>query len=620
MMKTTKTVPYSAVRFTGGLWQHRQQQNQSVTMPAVHARFSDTGRFAALACQADYSEDKKPHIFWDSDVAKWLEAAAYILKQTPDAWLEDVADECAALIEKNQGADGYFNSYFQVVDPDMRFENRDAHELYCAGHLIEAAVAYYEATGKDTLLRCMCRYADYIEKVFKIENSAEFVTCGHEEIELALVRLYRCTGEKRYLALAQYFVEQRGRNGKDLQVAWMEPSYGQSHLPVREQTTAEGHSVRAMYLYCAMADLALETGDDTLLAALQTLFANVTEKRMYITGGIGSSPAGEAFTIDYDLPNMTAYAETCAAIGLALLARRMSALEADGRYADTAEKAIYNGVYSGLSLNGRAFFYENPLEVNPALHGRDASVKSGKTRYPILERREVFDCSCCPPNLTRFTASFGEFLYTKTADTLLVHHYAHSSAALDLGGAAVEISQETEYPNDGAVKLTVKGMTGKTLALRIPGWCEKYMLVVDGAQVRTAPQKGYVYLPISAEACEILLKLTMTPQLIMANPAVGENAGHVALTRGPLVYCLEEADNGKNLRSLAVKADSAWKLQYDEGMRANAILAEGTAPLPMDALYAAYSPSREDKPLRFIPYNAFANRSVGEMLVWVQPG
>lgn len=615
-------IPYRSVRFTGGYWQWRQQCNREITLPAVYERFRETGRFAALECNPEYAPGQKPHIFWDSDIAKWIESTAYCLQEKRDPALEKLVDDAVAALLRNQWADGYINSYFTAIDPENRFVNRDWHELYCAGHLMEAAAAYYEVTGKDAFLRAMCKYADYIEQVFFVQDNAEFGTCGHEEIELALIRLYHCTEQERYLHLSQAFVERRGRDARDADFQeqyWAHASYNQSHLPVREQKTAEGHSVRALYLFCAMADIALETKDDSLLDACETLFDNITEKRMYITGGIGSSHIGEAFTIDYDLPNATAYAETCAAIALVLFSRRMYALRADGRYADTAERALYNGVLSGLSLDGRSFFYENPLEVNPALHGRDRSVKNNKTRYPILRRKEVFDCSCCPPNLTRLIASWGDFFYTHTEDTLFIHHYAQSEATFQIAERAVSVTQETNYPLDGAVFLRIEGMQGKTAALRIPGWCEQFALLTDGAELPLKPVRGYVYLPCETPLVTLELRLGMSPRLWQANPAVQENAGRAALTRGPLVYCLEQADNGALLRSLAVDTTLDCTLEYDETIHAPVIHAPGWRyKAPGDALYAPYANDWQPQKLTFIPYYAFANRSEGEMLAWVQ--
>ena len=349
----------------GGFWKNRFEINKNATIPTVYDRFCDTGRFKAFRCDWKEGMPDKPHFFWDSDVAKWLEAAAYTIAISPDAELEKKIDETVDLIEKNQQEDGYFNIYYTVVEPGKRFTKRDNHELYCAGHLTEAAVAYYKATGKDKFLRLMCKYIDLIEKCFKIDDSAAFSTPGHEEIELALIKLYDCTGEKRYLELCRHFIETRGRSKKDADTRdWCDNDYDQSDFPVRELPAAVGHSVRAMYLYSGMADLADRTDDKSLFDACDRLFDSTVKRRMYVTGGIGASAHGEQFADDYILPNDVAYSETCAAIGLALFARRMSAACPDSKYADAAERAIYNGVLAGVSLDGHSFFYVNPLEIN----------------------------------------------------------------------------------------------------------------------------------------------------------------------------------------------------------------------------------------------------------------
>ena len=583
-------ISYRDIEITGGFWQAMQRRNREATMPAVLERFRETGRFAAFRCEKTWPEGQRPHYFWDSDVAKWMEAAAYILQKGPDPDLERVVEETVALIEKNQGADGYFNIHFTVADPDMRWQNRSAHELYCAGHLIEAAVAYYEATGRDRFLNCMIKYAAYIERVFMLEQSAAFVTPGHEEIEMALVRLWRCTGEARWLALSEFFVNQRGCNDKDKPVNG-EPRYAQNHLPVREQTTAEGHAVRAVYLYCAMADLAMELNDAGLLNACRTLFENITQKRMYITGGVGSTHQGEAFTIDYDLPNETAYAETCAAIGLALFCRRMSALEPDARYADAAERAVYNGFLSGVSEDGTAFFYENPMEIHPDIRCRGE-------RFPLARRQKIFSCSCCPPNVVRFVASFGDFLFSRSESTLYVHHFA--CARTD----GVEMA--TDYPAGGHVSLRLRGMAGKRAALRIPGWCGDFACAVPGILNR-----GYYYVNIPDDNFSLELKFEMPVRLVYANPRVYENIGRAAVTRGPIVYCMESADNGENLRALSIAPGAVFTGGFDllecEGWRLEA----------HDTLYSHEPPRKTPQKLRFIPYYRFANREAGEMLVWV---
>jgi len=596
----TQPISYRDIDITGGFWRETQRRNRDVTVPAVLERFRETGRFDAFRCETRWPEGKKPHYFWDSDVAKWIESAAYLLQRESDPLLEQAVEETVALIEKNQWADGYFNIYFTVVEPEGRWKNRDCHELYCAGHLIEAAVAYYEATGRRRLLDCMLRYAAHIERVFVLEGNAAFRTPGHEEIELALVRLYRCTEDERWLRLSQWFVEQRGRDGADVAARpdWMRASYNQSHLPAREQATAEGHAVRAMYLYCAMADLAAECGDTGLADACRALFGNITQRRMYVTGGVGSSRHGEAFTVDYDLPGETAYSETCAAIGLALFCRRMSALEPDGRYADTAERAIYNGLLSGVSQDGAAFFYENPLEIHPALRRKDASVRDNE-RLPITRRQQVFGCSCCPPNITRFIASFGDFLFSKDNDTLYVHHYACARTE--------QVEMATEYPREGNISLKLRGMAGRRVALRIPGWCGEFTCSMPGELDR-----GYFYVTIPSDEFALELNLEMPPRLVFAHPRVYENIGRAAVTRGPVVYCMESVDNGENLRALSIAPGAAFTGGF------NMLECGGYRLEEPAALYSFDMPKRAPQKLRFIPYFRFANRGESEMAVWVR--
>ncbi|MGI6247936.1 MAG: glycoside hydrolase family 127 protein [Acutalibacteraceae bacterium] len=604
----------SQVKITGGFWKEKQELNRKVTLKSVREQFEQTGRFAAF--KFDWTEDKphRPHIFWDSDVAKWLESAAFILSKNRDDELEAFVDSIVELIEKNQGEDGYFNIYFTVCEPENRFYIRSAHELYCAGHLMEAAVAYYEATGKDKFLKAVCRYADYIEKVFKIENSAEFSTPGHEEIELALVKLYNCTGEKRYLELSRHFLDIRGTAEAKEVISGEANEYTQDHLPVREQTDAKGHSVRACYLFSGMADLSREYEDKTLYDACIRLFKNIVHKRMYITGGIGSTNNGEAFTVDYDLPNDTAYAETCAAISLYMFANRMSLIEPDGIFADTAERAMYNGILSGLSLDGKSFFYENPLEID--LEWRKAP-KNEKINYPLTQRKEVFSCSCCPPNVTRFIASVEENIYSFAGSTLFVHHYMQSEADFNFDGAEVKISQSTEYPLNGLVNLRVSGMKGKVLALRIPGWCSDWSVILNSEKVEPKNRKGYVYLDIGEDEADISLNMDMPSRWIKADPRVTDCAGKVALQRGPLVYCVEGVDNSGSLS--AIRADTAVPPQVCEPLFAGlpALEAGGYVIQEGEALYTLSGEGEKSINIKFIPYFAFANRGESDMRVWV---
>ncbi len=609
-----KAVTFDKINL-GGFWKKRFDLNHSVTIPSVYDRFSDTGRFDAFKFDWKEDEPNQPHIFWDSDVAKWMEAAAYTVSKAPDKNLEAIIDGVVDLIEKNRDDNGYFNIYFTVCERENRFVNRMAHELYCAGHLTEAAIAYYNATGKDKFLKLMCDYMEHIEKVFITEDSAEFNTPGHEEIELALCKLYDCTGNEKYLRMSSHFVETRGRSKKDEQSPfYISHAYDQSHKPVREQDVAIGHSVRATYLYCAMADLALRMKDKSLFDACRKLFLNIANKQMYITGGIGPSAYGERFTEDYDLPNAVAYSETCAAIGLALFARRMSLMDPDSIYADVAETAIYNGSLAGVSLDGKSFFYVNPLEINLNQRRKDNEYyktdNGGNYANSITQRVEVFSCSCCPPNIARVIASIGDFLYTYNDNAVFVHHYFESDAEFE----GIKITQNTEYPNNGNVKLTVKGMAGKALALRIPAWAENYTIDKNIAKL----EKGYAYINIDSDEYVINLDFAMECRLVCANPAVEADLGKVALTRGPIVYCAEGVDNDISLSNLIISSDINAKLTFNENMQAYTIEADGFEDGRFDALYRTYKPDFKERKIKFIPYFAFANRGESDMLVWIR--
>ncbi len=614
IMNNYSQVDFKNIELTGGFWQARQALNKDVTLEAVRRQFENTGRFEAFKFNWKEGMPKRPHIFWDSDIAKWLESAAFILSKNRDAALEKYVDDLVDLIEKNQWDDGYFNIFFTVVEPDERFQHRMEHELYCAGHLMEAAVAYYDATGKDKFLNCMKKYADLIERVFKIEGSAEFTTPGHEEIELALVKLYHCTGEKRYLELSKFFIDARGAATSKEVIDGENDTYIQDHLPVREQTTAEGHSVRAAYLYSGMADIAREYGDISLFDACDKLFENITKKRMYITGGIGSAREGERFTGDYDLPNDTAYAETCAAIALAMFAGRMSLVSADGKYADIVERTIYNGIISGISLDGKSFFYENPLEIN--LTDRNIFTKKGR-RWPITQRVEVFDCSCCPPNMTRFVASVGSYLYSHADNVVFVHQFMDSAARFEVDVSPVSIKQTTSYPDDGRVTFAVTGMKGKKLAVRIPSWCSRYSF--EGFEPTV--EKGYAYIDVDSDDFTLVYEMDMTPKWYEASARVWADAGRVALTRGPVVYCMEGADNGCELWSLYADIFSPVAEYRDELLDALCLEAKGYKKAECCCGHASlYHPTDGNylpAKLKFVPYYAFANRGETDMTVWV---
>jgi uncharacterized protein len=575
-------------------------------------------------------------IFQDSDVAKWIEAASFSLAGYPNPGLEEKMDELIALIGRAQRPDGYLNTYFSVVEPENRFANMTfGHELYCAGHMIEAAVAYFETTGKKNLLDIVCRYADYIDSVFGPEEHKARKYCGHEEIELALVKLYRVTGEEKYLKLSKYFIDERGKQPcffKDEpsfgnwekkhvgRIEWFDLDYHQAHAPVREQQKADGHSVRAMYLYSAMADLALETDDLPLQDSLRVLWDNVANHRMYITGGLGSQEWGERFTTDYDLPNDTVYGETCASIGLIFWAYRMLALDPDRRYADVMEQTLYNGAMSGISLDGKKYFYVNPLEVVPRTIAKRYDLRHVKT-----ERQLWFGCACCPPNIARLIASLGRYIYTIDNDTTYVHLYMKSSAKLEIGGTEVDLIQETDYPRTGGIRISVEPAREKefTIALRIPAWCSDYTATINGKNAGSKLEKGYLKIRRAWKKGDVVsLDLGMEIRLVRANPKVRENIGKVAILRGPVVYCLEETDNGSGLARIILSSEAKLTAEYDSQVLGGITIIRGRA-LRLDEaawgkeLYGTVENKMIKTNITAIPYSMWANRSPGEMLVWI---
>lgn len=603
-----RQIPFYNTRIEGGFWGEKQRVSREVTVDAVYDRFEETKRFEAMKCDKAQHEREgwQPHIFWDSDCAKWIEGAAYTLEYEKNDRIEEKIDNLVDMMCASQLENGYYNAYFNVYDTDKRFTIRDKHELYCLGHLIEAAVAYHHATGKDKLLGLVERYVDLVIKAFVEEKTAKFVTPGHEEIELALVKLYRLTGKQKYLDLSKFFIDNRGANEPDKASLddWMTDHCLQDHLPVREQTTAEGHSVRAMYLYMAMADLALVCGDETLFKACDTILHNVAEKRMYITGGIGSTHLGEAFTVDYDLKNEQAYTETCATLALSLFCQRMTKLRPCGLYGDIAEQAMYNGSISGVSIKGDEFFYENPLTIDLADHDKNPSTRE-KERYPITQRVKVFGCSCCPPNILRYINSIGDFLYTEDGDTLYVHHYMNASTAFE----GKTIRQETQYPACGKVKLTVSGAY-KTVAVRVPSWCERF-----DASAPYTMKDGYAYF----DAVETLeFDFNTVPRFVVSAPGVHDNAGRTALMLGPVVYCVEGVDNEGDIFALSVNPDSSFDVQENAYFSLPTISVNGYAKIDNGKLYTNAKAIRyEARTVRFIPYYGMENRGETDMLVWI---
>ena len=585
-------------------------------------------------------------VFQDSDVAKWIEAAAYSIAMTPDPNLEKRVDDLITLIGSAQHADGYLNTYFTVKSPEKRWTNLcEAHELYCAGHMIEAAVAYFEATGKAALLQIMKKMADHIYQHFVVEKWEGYP--GHPEIELALMRLYDVTKEEKYLELAAHFINVRGvdpefyikeAKKRDWQVWGNDPTdfeYAQNQAPVRQLKEATGHSVRAVYLYSGMAALAAVKMDKELENACKTLWKNIVTKRMYITGGIGSTNLGEAFTKDYHLPNDTAYSETCASIGLIFFAKRLLEIEAKGEYADIMEQALYNCVLAGMQLDGTKFFYVNPLEVLPGISGEVATHK-----HALPQRPKWFGCACCPPNVARLLASLPNYIWSETKDAVFAHLFVGGSLNL-LDTKGIFIEAKTGYPFEGNISYKIKETKENKackFAVRLPQWSRNTSVFFNGNEVYSSEEgklenviahtgntniyndNGYLYLErVFCKGDEILLKLDMRPKKIYANKAVAAESGKVAITRGPLVYCAEGVDNDNDILGLTIDSDASPTDgdQPDKNLQIIPVKITGKRIADSEILYSATRPQRETTTITFIPYYMWGNRGLNEMRVWL---
>ena len=564
-------------------------------------------------------------IFQDSDLAKWIEAAGHSLATHPDRKLERTLDGVIDLIEAAQEPDGYMVTGFIIKDRNQRWKNlRDGHELYMIGHMTEAAVACYRATGKRKLLDVVCRAVDNAATVLGRGKGKKRGYPGHEEIELALVKLYRATGRARYLRFARYFIDERGRRPyyfdtedpkhrhAHLGSRWL---YCQAHEPVREQTEAVGHAVRAMYLYSGMADVAVETGDKALVAACKRIWKSATRKRMYVTGGVGSSAsAGEAFTHDYELPNEIAYTETCASIGLIFFARRMLELDVDSDYADVMERALYNGALSGISLDGQGFFYSNPLVAWPG---------SGIDGHRATRRMPWIGCACCPPNILRLLTSLGNYIYTQTTRELFVHLYVGGRAEVELAGQKVVVEQKTQYPWKEKVVLRVRPQKPAefTVSLRIPGWCKGAALKVNGKVVRLGPMTTQGYARIKRlwkRGDRIELTLPMPAERVYPNPKIRHTAG-VALQRGPMVYCLEQVDNGADLSEIVLPRSAKLRAGTDAKLFGGVpVITAKACRAVADDLYTTAPARLVPAAIKAVPYFVWANRTEGEMRVWLR--
>ncbi len=597
-------VPFTAVTFTDRFWAPRQEINRTRTLPHNINTCEKTGRLRNFAQAAGL--DSSPytgHYFHDSDVYKVIEGAAYCLATHPDPALDTRLDVIIDHIAKAQQPDGYLNTWFILKEPDRRWTDLPVkHELYCAGHLFEAAVAHYEATGKRKLLEVACRFADHIDGLFG--PGKRHAVPGHEEIELALIKLWRATGEERYLRLAQFFVDERGQADTHK----LYGPYCQDHQPIRQQTEAVGHCVRAMYLYSAVADLAALTGDQGYINALEALWQDVVRRKMYVTGGIGVQGHGEGFARPYFLPNYEAYCETCAAIGMVFWNQRLLWLHGEGRFADIVERELYNGMLSGVSLEGTRFFYVNPLASRGDHH-----------------RQTWYDCACCPTNVVRVFPVLGGYVYATSEDgkDLWVLQYAANRAQVQLGSEMVAVEQTTDYPWNGRVRIELQPKSEREfiLYLRIPGWCEKASISVNGRGVEgLTPEDGFVRLRRKWTTGDVVeLDMDMPVRRVQTDVAVEENRGRVALQRGPIVYCFEEADHEVPVSRIVIPDEAEMTPHFEPGLLGGVVVlrGRGMAEVVRQAEDGALTWETQPVPVMAVPYYAWDNRKPGEMVVWV---
>ncbi|MEZ4663569.1 MAG: glycoside hydrolase family 127 protein [Caldilineaceae bacterium] len=624
-------LPFTGVTIDDPFWSPRIETNRRVTIGYDFQKCAETDRLSNFDKAAGVAPGDHVGIFFnDSDVFKVIEGAAFSLHLHPDVELEGFLDELIARIAAAQEPDGYLYTARTIAErngtqdklrPDQegvtRWSNlRVNHELYNVGHLYEAAVAHFLATGKRTLLNVALKNADLIDRVFGPKQRRDVP--GHQEIEMGLVKLYGVTGDARYLRLAKFFLDERGHyhDGRQPYGNFGDPAYTQDHLPVIEQDEALGHSVRAVYMYSGMADVAALTGEQAYIDAIGRIWDNVVRKKLYITGGIGARRHGEAFGGNYELPNATAYNETCAAIANVFWNQRMFQLHGHAQYIDVLERSLYNGFLPGIDFGGDRFFYVNPLEFDGEFlfNRNNSNVRLG-----------WFNCSCCPTNVVRVFPALGGYLYAQRGDSLYVNLFMCSQTSVTINGAPIQMTQETNYPWDGAIKLTVNPAHATDFALhvRIPGWvqgqpvpsdlyayvqndagdAQPFTLAVNGAPIGLDLEQGYAVIQRTWQPGDVVeLTLSMPVRRVVSHPAVAENAGKVALERGPLVYCLEGIDNGGRVLD-AVLADDAE-------------LTIAEAPALLNGIVTIQAQQPHDN-LTFIPYYAWAHRGLGEMTVWV---
>ena len=653
------SIPLKDIKITDGFWNKYIHLVKDVIIPyqweILNDRLEDVETSHCIEnfkIAAGESEGEfQGAVFQDTDVAKWLEAVGFALSYGRDAQLEKLADETIELIGRAQQPDGYINTYFTIKEPGKRWTNlMEGHELYTAGHMIEAAVAYYESTGKRRFLDIVSRFADLICDTFGNKQGQIHGYPGHQEIELALVKLYRVTGNRRYLEQAKYFIDARGvgenyflKEVKQRKHKLIFPEfdnydtkYSQSDKPVREQKTAEGHAVRANYMYTAMADIACECDDDGLLEACDRLWNNMVHKRMYITGSVGSSGILERFTTDYDLPNDCNYSETCATIALAMFGKRMADIKKEASYMDVVERALYNTLLSGIAMDGKSFFYVNPLEVWPA----NCIPRTSKEHVKPV-RQKWFGVACCPPNITRTLASLGQYVYFQEDNEIYVNLYVANNTHVTIGGNEYDINMKGNFPWENHMTFSITKIKSSNdskqekdivLAFRIPGYAKNFAVTCgDNGEKHISDadkciEKGYmkINLPKGCEESTIEINFDAPAVFVHANPKVRADAGKTAIMKGPLVYCIEEVDNGANLS--AIKVDPCQQLEehYEADVLggSSVIGLKGKRCIESawddNCLYAVNQPQYEEVQLKAVPYCYWGNRKTGEMQVWMR--
>lgn len=586
-LKMIEQIDFSHVKINDNFWSPRLSKHVSATLPVCIDQIENqTGRIRNFENAAKGEGEHSGIFFDDSDVYKALEGMAYSLINNPDPELEKKADEWIDKFAAAQQPDGYINTFYTLTGLDKRWTNMDKHEMYCAGHMIEAGVAYYQATGKRKLLDVCIRMTDHMMSQFG-PGKRHWVP-GHEEIELALVKLYQTTQEQKYLDFAYWLLEERGHGHGTMgdEGKW-NPVYYQDIVPVRQLTDISGHAVRCMYLYCGMADVAALKNDTGYIAAMDRLWDDVVHRNMYITGGIGSSHDNEGFTEDYDLPNLDAYCETCASVGMVLWNQRMNQLTGDSKYIDVLERSLYNGALAGISLGGDRFFYVNPLESKGDHH-----------------RQEWYGCACCPSQLSRFLPSIGNYIYASSDDALWVNLYIGNTGQIRIGETDILLTQETDYPWDGSVKLTISTSQPleKEIRLRIPNWCKTYDLSINGKRINVSEEKGYAVIKDWKSQDVIALDMDMPVEIVAADPHVKENFGKRAIQRGPLVYCMEEIDNPEYFDQIQLSPSTTFQTAFVSDIL-NGIKTIKTNGRAQSAT--------------FIPYYAWDNRKAGKMRVWI---